>query len=131
MKSLAMNDSSRLSSREQKDSLSDRQASTSTSVSSFVDVKDLVKIDNTTVLAISFKLSSWRERADSDWEILMFCEKLSDVRVSRDEEFRECMTFSISANDSLIFSAAWDSEIHDMMIDDKQIVERQLILWLK
>ncbi len=66
-----MNDSSRLSSREQKDSLSDRQASTSTSVSSFVDVKDLVKIDDTTVLAISFKLSSWREKADSDWEILI------------------------------------------------------------
>ncbi len=106
MKSLATNDSSRLNSREQKDSLSDRQASTSTSALSFVDVKDLVKIDDMTVFAISFKLSSRRESADSAWEILMFCEKLSDVKVSRDEEFRECMIFSISANDSLIFSAA-------------------------
>ena len=101
------------------------------SVSSFVDVKDLVKIDDTTVLTISFKLSSRKERANSAWEILMFCEKLSNVRISRDEEFQECMIFSISANNSLIFSAAWDSEIHDMMIDDEHIIERQLILWLK
>lgn len=126
-----MNDSSRLSFREQKDSLSDRQASTSTSASSFVDVKDSMKVDDKTVFVVSFKLSSWRERADSAWEISMFCEKLSDVRVSRDEEFRECMTFSTSANDSLIFSAAWDNEIHDMMVDDEHIVERQLILWSK
>jgi len=62
---LATNDSSRLKLHEQKDSFSDRQASTSMSVSSFVDVKDLMKIDDTTVFTISFKLSSRKERANS------------------------------------------------------------------
>ncbi len=36
----------------------------------------------------------------------MFCEKLSDVKVLKDEEFRVNMTFSTSANDSLIFFTA-------------------------
>ncbi len=58
MKPLAMNDSSRLNSREQKDNLLNKQALTSTSALSFINVKDLVKINDMTVSAIPFKLSS-------------------------------------------------------------------------
>ncbi len=58
MKPFAMNNSSRLSLREQKDSLSDKQALTSTSALSFVNVKDLVKVSDTAVPAVPFKLSS-------------------------------------------------------------------------
>ncbi len=53
-----MNDSSRLNSREQKDNLLNKQALTSTSALSFINVKDLVKINDMTVSAIPFKLSS-------------------------------------------------------------------------
>ena len=47
----------RLGPREQKDSLSDSQASTSTSASSFVDVKDLVRVGDTAVPTVPSKLS--------------------------------------------------------------------------
>jgi len=58
----------------------------------------------------------------------MFCEKLSDVKVLKDEEFRVNMTFSTSANDSLIFFTAWGNEVYDMIVNDKHIVKTKLIL---
>ena len=96
-----------------------------------------MKINDTTVSAISFKLSSWRERADSAWENLTFCEDvdtekdilhfLNDIKALitlRDKKFQECMTFSIFTNNNLIFSAEWDSEIHDMIINDEHIIKK-------
>ena len=65
MEPLATDGSPRLGPREQKDSLSDSQASTSTSASSFVDVKDPVKVGDTAVPAVPSKLSPRRGRADS------------------------------------------------------------------
>ncbi len=53
----------------------------------------------------------------------MFCEKLSDVKVLIDEGFRVDMTFSASADGSLIFFTAWGNGVYDMVVDGEHIIK--------